>query len=284
MIKYISPSSFGLWNRDRLGWYRKYMSKIPEPREPQTRPMALGSGFDALIKSWLSERLTGVPLPLLWEQQVDEPWRIEVLSDAAAVLAAYIASGAPVRMMSELSLSATDVRFEYTVSDNVTLGGVSIPLLGKPDVYFTLSDGVPVIYDWKVNGWYGKQAQSPKPGYLGHRDSTPLFISGIECNAARTIDSIDEAWGIQTGIYGWVLGAPVGSKFIVGIDQIVTGGRVAQFRGLLNRDWQLELANRLKDMWIAISTGYIFTDLTREDSDALIASFDDNAAFFSLLH
>ena len=49
---------------------------------------------------------------------------------------------------------------------------------------------------------------------------------------------------------------------------------MAAFRALVARDYQTTLAGRLKRCWDAITSGHVFPDLSREDSDARCGTLD----------
>ena len=69
---------------------------------------------------------------------------------------------------------------------------------------------------------------------------------------------------------------PVGSEEVITcIDQLACKPhtdrpliRVAQHRCRISADWQFNLLSRLQSCWRTIKSGHIFTDLTREESDA----------------
>jgi len=56
---YLSPSALGVFEKDREQYYLKYLADNRPPRMPQTEPMAVGSAFDAFVKSYLHHSLFG---------------------------------------------------------------------------------------------------------------------------------------------------------------------------------------------------------------------------------
>ena len=55
--EYLSPTSIGLWQKDRQEFYLYYLADHRPPRIAQNEPMAIGAAFDAYIKSYLHEML-----------------------------------------------------------------------------------------------------------------------------------------------------------------------------------------------------------------------------------
>jgi hypothetical protein len=53
--------------------------------------------------------------------------------------------------------------------------------------------------------------------------------------------------------------------------------RYARHRGRVKADYQQKLETRVKTCWDAISSGHIFSALSREDSDARCAMLDEMA-------
>jgi hypothetical protein len=184
--------------------------------------------------------------------------------------------------------------------------------LGIPDLRFTILDAIPVIIDWKVNGYCGKSNTSPKKQYAicrdgwvmdstsaasakstkatsshgqPHKDFMPEMVGGIQINNASTFESIDETWATQLAIYGWLMGEPVGSPFIVGIEQICgkckdRGDRepllrIASHRARIGIEFQHMLYTKAVTIWRTMADGHIFSELSREESDAKCAALDD---------
>lgn len=306
-VKYLSPTSLRLFEEDRTEFYLRYLADERPPRMKQTQPMSIGSAFDARVKSHLVRNLRGDMDPefefdTLFANQVEPHNRDWALKASAYVMNAYVKSGALADLMIELEQALHEPRFEFTIEDRVSHMNydMAVPFLGKPDVYFVTRDGGQVVYDWKVNGFCGKRPTSPKKGYLivrdgysgakesrgngkQHKDTQPMVVNGLTINIAHHLEDIDIDWALQLAIYGWVLGEELGSKFIVGIDQIVSKGlqdpwpllRVASFRNHISEVFQHDVFTRAVAAWTAIQTGYIFDNLPREESDARCLLLDD---------
>jgi len=203
--------------------------------------------------------------------------------------------------MIELEQADEEPRFEFTVENRVAhdrvIGG--IPLLGKPDIWFKTKAGNQIILDWKVNGYCGNKPTSPKKGYLRvcdgwthsedkpqsknnkqqHKDCQPMIINGIQVNIAHYLEEVDVSWANQTTIYMWIMGEDVGTKAIVGIDQLCgvprSSGlpdiRVATHRERVSPAHQEALMLKIEGVWKAVQTGIVFD----EDNEAQCAKFDN---------
>jgi len=268
--------------------------------------MSIGSAFDAHVKSYLHEALFGkgnnpaFEFNAIFESQVESHNRDWARDHGAVCFERYRDSGALADLLLELRSAIGTPHFEIEIKGMVQANRHGVPFLGKPDVYYTNKEGLPVIYDWKVNGWCGKGNTSPKPGYLKlrhgskdrskdnghHRDAHPMRKQGMLINAAHTLEAVNEEWAIQLAVYGWVCGMEVGSEFIVGIDQIACKNigqkypdiRIAEHRTTISSDYQWASFGRAVRIWNAIQTGHVFTEMTKEENDARCAALDARSA------
>jgi len=312
-LKYLSPTSIKKFYKDRADWYLQYMADNRPPRQPQTKPMSIGSAFDAFVKNYLVERLMGSVTPefeidTIFEQQVEPHNRDWARVHGYYVFKTYKESGALAKLMTELELADSTPQFEFTVEARVAHESciAGVPLLGKPDVFFRIN-GKPVIIDWKVNGYCSKSKTSPRKGYIyyldgwkeaqhsrnhgqQHRNAMIVPMDGMMINAAISLEETNVDWAEQLAIYSWVLGEPVGSEVIVGIDQICGQGAVpdiaertdtitsvgfAQHRCKINVEWQKWWFQQIAGCWQIINSGHIFSDLTRAESDAKCERLND---------
>jgi len=300
--KYLSNTSIQLFYKDRMEFYLKYLADDRPPRFKQTKPMSVGSAFDAFVKHYIVEKLLGtVPdefnRETIFETQVEEHNRDWARVAGEHVFECYKRSGALADLMIELGKAAETPRFEFTVRR--TIDGV--PLLGKPDVWFVLESGLQILIDWKVNGYCSRSAVSPKKGFIKitdgwedteakhsrshrtpHKDAQIIMVQGLAINAAVFLEDVDIGWADQTCLYGWLMGADVGEKFLTGIDQIVAKPnsprpllRVARHRTRVSEGYQRLLWKRIKHVWDTIQSGHIFDDMTKEKSVARQATLDD---------
>ena len=308
--KYLSPTSVGLFYSDRSEFYTQYLADNRPPRRPQTQPMSIGSAFDAYAKAYLHDRIIGDDDPdfyfeKMFEDQVEPHNRDWAREHGKYVFESYRTSGALGDLMLELRTAVGTPRFEFTVEGKVSHEACieGIPLLGKPDIYNQNEAGGHVIRDWKVNGYCSKGNTSPKPGYVMIRDGwkasvspasrgtnsehkdCDLFMSkGVTLNIGTTLEQIDLQWAGQLAIYAWLLGEPVGGKFIVGIEQLVcksnTNGkypliRVATHRLRIDPQWQKDWFAAIAECWRIIQSGHVFDDLSRDESDERCKVLDD---------
>lgn len=285
---YLSPSAYQTWKEDRVQYYNYYLSPQKRPREPQNQHMAIGSAFDAFVKAHMYKLYVNDNDPKydflkLFNDQVEEHNRALAIVDGQKVFDCYKASGALQDWSLKLNGAVGKVRFETSINGIVTgkresvskrIG--SVPLSGKPDLYFTLSNHDRVISDWKVNGFYSDDGVSPKagfvreyPGFGQHKLCRPEKRGPVTINSAKTLDLVDAKWAAQLAIYAWVLGEEVGSDFITMIHQIVcrpSGIRVAEHCCIIGEEFQHKLYEDLQDVWYRIQEGLIFEGMNAEQS------------------
>lgn len=296
--KYLSPTSISLWGQDRTEFYFRYLADDRPERMLQTRPMSVGSAFDAYVKSELTQKLFGTTdvsgvdhsFSALFEKQVDAHNRDWALVAGREAMALYRCSGALADLVLELESAIEDPRFEFSVEGRVPHEKVvdGVTLLGRPDLFFRTKNGA-VVIDWKVNGWCSTRAPSPVKGYIKcrslkkgrfvnkvHKDAHVMMVDGMMIDIVHTMDELSIPWARQLSIYAWVLGVEVGGDFIIGIDQLVGRDRVSTLRNKVGRGFQRVLLDDIVDIWCCILTGHIF-DGTREESDARIKMLDDYA-------
>jgi hypothetical protein len=320
MIKRLSPTALHSWEKDREIFYCRYLSPNRPPRPPQTNPMSVGSSFDAFVKSDLcNDFYEVVPdqflLRDLFNDQVEEDVRTFAWGAGQWCFDRYRACGAYDELCEEMRKSTTLPRFEFSLKEEV--GGV--PLQGKPDLEFNV--GVPFVHDWKVNGYCGTRATSPKPLYKYCRDTwnleheaewearklkgtrggdkahakyNPMDFHGVEIGK-HWMEDVNKKWADQVAIYAWMIGIPVGNEdWIASIDQLACKPwadvpliRVAQHRCRVSSFWQFSLLGRLQSCWRSIQSGHIFSDMTLEESKARCEVLDmqihDDDEFWGLV-
>lgn len=287
---YMSYSSFAAYEKDREEFYLKYLSDNRPPHVPQERPAAVGSAFDAFVKSDLYHLLYGsndpkYKLESLFEAQVESHNRDFAYEAGLHVFECYRISGAYDRLVDLLKQSEVNPRFEFDVRAEI----VGVPFLGKPDCYFKVN-GHAIVHDFKVNGYCSKSATSPNKGYkictdgyvdvkqsqshnTSHKQFVPQTVDGLVIDTG-CLEDCSEAWADQLSLYSWSLGVPIRSQYILSIDQIVakpiTEGkpllRVASFCARVRPSYQDLLAKRFADAWEVIKSGWIFRDLSEAES------------------
>jgi hypothetical protein len=308
-IEYLSPSSISTFKYDPKEFYLRYLASTRSERDPQTRPMAIGSAFDAFVKSYLHENLIGTTDPrfdrqTIFETQVGREHWEWAYKNAEYVFEEYKQSGALADLVLLLRESPTDPRFEFELrgTKHGMREGIEgqfgqVVLLGRPDVDFITRDGVHVILDFKVTGYCGYSKTSPKPGYIRMRSAgrtnygkhmrcRPFVWHGLEINAAQYLEEVDEGWARQLAIYAWLCGEPIGSEFVTIIHQLTCSYnpnglptvRVAEHHNKISPEFQQKTFNEALDLWDRCHSDHFFRDLTKEQSDDLCRLLEGRAA------
>lgn len=277
--EYLSPTSIGLWISDRGEFYKKYLSVNKIPPLPQTQPMSVGSAFDAFVKSMLLDESGGeANFTKIFEDQVEPRNREFALEAGKKCFKQYYETEAFKQILKWIKNSKY-AKLEFRITKEID----GIPIQGIPDLYI-INDYEHIVHDWKVNGWCAKSKTYPKKGYINlidsssknngmsHKDSILLTSkSGIVYNAGCTLDEVDSDWARQLTIYAWLMGEEICSEFIASVDQLVCNGEIvgiAQHRYKVNCEFQKNLIGTIHHIWEKIHEGWIFDDLTREESDA----------------
>lgn len=307
--KYLSPTSLAKWHEseDHEEFYLQYLAETRPPRIPQTQPMAVGSAFDAHIKSYYHERLFGkgsdprFEFETIFEEQVEKHNRDWAHEAGLYVFEAYRVSGALNDLLSELQESDSAPRFEFKLEETIN----DVPLLGKPDLYYIHKEGSPIILDWKVNGFCSKYPKSPNKGYLRIRDGwtggvpsrnagamhkavQPMRVNGVIINIAMFLEDVDISWATQLSTYAWLCGAKVGEEFVCALDQIVAKPdvldkpllRIAEHRCLTSGDFQRQTLTKYTELWAIVNSNHIFRHLSFEESAHRCEMLDQQYAAF----
>lgn len=295
-ITYLSPSGVSSWLDDRGEYYLKYLADERPERIPQTQAMAAGSAFDAKVKAYLHEAVIGVDptysFEALFESQVEPHQRDWALKNCEFIFAQYRLSGALAKLESDLGAASEPPRFEFELQGVVE----GVPFLGKPDLAYVTADGVPVVLDFKVNGYVSRYAPSPCPGYLNlrspgnatgkHKEAKPGRYRGVLVDTAQTMEKSNPGWARQLAVYAWLLGRGVCGDFVVGIDQLVCNAsrpgpfpaiRVAEHRTLISPLFQATTIATAQEIWEIVHSDWIFRDLSREESQAKCRALDQVA-------
>lgn len=295
MLKRLSPTALHRWEDDREEFYMRYLSEATPPQQPQTLPMAVGSSFDAFVKSALNDKYTQDPaynLQPLFESQVEPDVRPMAWPAGEWCWDRYKSVGAYDDLCKEIDRSRTVPRFEFQLRESIN----GVPLQGKPDLQFDLE--VPFIHDWKVSGYCGNYATSPKPLYAmcrdtwteiaptrggnrPHKNYKPMEFGGTVVGC-HWLEDANPEWADQLTIYAWMIGMDVGSEdWIASIDQLACKPgpdkpyiRVAQHRCRVSSFWQFSLLGRLTQCWSTIQSGHIFRDMSEAESKARCEALD----------
>ncbi len=303
MPQYLSPTSMTKWQEDPAKYYLQYLSDNPLPKEPQTLPMAVGSAFDAYVKSFLYEHLFGDPgkagndarfgREAIFEAQVEPALRTEAHIAGDHCLGAYRRSGALDALMAMLGKTVGRPRFEMDVRGVVSAGRVGevrgVPFRVKPDLFFVNEQDAHVILDWKVNGYCSKSGVSPMKGYVrlrnekrggAHDEARPEYYKGILVNVAKGLEAYSEEWARQCSVGSWMCGEEVGAKFIAVIHQLACKPGVpprvwvAEHSGFVTEAYQQQIHKEAAVLWETIHSKHVFRNMTEEESIARCALLD----------
>ena len=250
-LKYISPTSYMAFWEDRKRFWERYGKGI---KEPQSRPMALGAAFDAIVKGELTARIFGEKgkTAELFEAQVEDVWKKEVWKDGWKVWEMYKRSGALTELLMGLE-GCTGVKMEFEICKGVgVFGGVEeIPIMGKPDLYY-VKNGKRIVHDWKVNGFYSQA--SVKRGWVRRwRDGIGAWGEDFghgECGyyGRRKIEEISEDWAVQLGMYSWLVGGmELGSVHQLAFRRGELS--VGDFKGKVGVEKMEEMRRNVREMW-----------------------------------
>src|SRR4051812_28236093 len=110
-LQHLSPSSIGIYEKSPDEFYIQYLADIRAPRMAQLPVMAIGSAFDAYVKSFLVEALFGknhdpkFNLLTIFEAQVEPQNRDYCFEAGKYLFDCYKKCGALSDLMLELQAS-----------------------------------------------------------------------------------------------------------------------------------------------------------------------------------
>jgi len=302
MISYLSPTSIRLWRSNRDDFYRRYILPINHPNhlgyDVQNRAMAIGAGFDALLKLKLSKNLFSEGKigeedridDNIFDNQVEPENRKWCLGEAEWLLGEYISLGAYQNLYNEL-LKDSEIRFEFKLEREC----FGVLLSGRPDIRSLTKSGRFYVRDIKVNGYQSKTKISPTKGYVNligrksglgfnfgsYKDVFVKLIDDHPINYSMNLEDVSEDWALQLVIYSWLNGAirtlPIEGvafqPFLVGIEQIVGskefGIKVATHCYIVQLNYQRELVKEIIEIWERIKLGEIFDEDNKERKELL---------------
>jgi len=283
-IDYLSPTAIAQFFKNPEEFYLMRLAGLA--RQPQTAPMAVGSAFDAYAKSCLHKRLIGddpkYDFATLFEIQVEPQCRDEARVAGKVCFDRYEEVGALAALEFELRQAQDTPRFEFEIKGEVN----GVPLLGRPDLFYVNAAGCPVVFDWKVNGYYSKWGISPMPGYVklrpdgvAHPEAVLANFRGVHLNTAVCLSALNEDWARQLTVYALLLGAT--PEFIAAVDQVACRPgnlRVAEHRLRVSDSYQSRLLLEAQYVWQVVNSDHFFRDMSLEDSQARCAVLDRFAA------
>jgi hypothetical protein len=309
--KALSPSAFMLYEKDSDEYCMRHLVTNRPPRTPQPLAASVGSSFDAYVKAELHARIFGAGSDPRFEfdtifcEQVEPHNRDESKAIGLHAFDNYVHTGTYDELLKLMENAQVAPEFEFDLSE--TIDGV--PLRGKPDCRFVDRYGNHFILDWKCKGLCSKYGASPTKGYAMCRDGLdwgtrnkngkPSRYNGKEHKNylatnfnsvtinAGFLETCHKEYATQLTMYGWLQGEEVGNEDVIYcIDEIVGKFmgenerpllRVANHKARISKQFQLDLHARLKTLWENINDGWIFKDMSREESDAKFEMLERNA-------
>ncbi len=298
-FKAFSPSSFNLYNTNRIEFVKRYLLDPRPPYDPQTVQMALGSGFDAFVKNEMMRCLYGEEsvklgeeyhLETLFNAQVqDEEMRTRVWELSGGIFLRYKDSGAFDQLL--IDMEGSEPEFEKELLGPLDLCGTILNIRGFPDGFYTTALGILVILDWKCTAYTSKKKMSPLKYYILERDGDkrrhhknikPILKNNLLIQDEYCFSKTDKKWATQICIYGWMLGKKVGEPFIGQIEQIICEPnvienpkiRVVTYKSEIKSEFQVQLSENLSTAWNRIQNGDFFDGLNTAEADKKITELD----------
>lgn len=288
MPKGLSPSALARWEDRREEYYERYISPVRSPRPPQVNYMAVGSAFDAFVKSEIHSMVFGDAMTKgsqfdfqrLFESQVEEHIRDNVFKKAEFLFSEYKKTGAFGELAHEILKSPYAPEMEFQVETVVN----GVPIFGYPDLRYVTRELVHVITDFKVNGSYSKHGVSPVQGYKRavslkkdgslkeevHKKYRPKQFKDIELSE-NCLSDFSRDWATQLTMYAWCLGEKPGEEdYVVRMEQLACRPdnkvKFATHVSQISGRFQFDVMRRLVEAWGFIEKGHIFTDLAFEEN------------------
>lgn len=288
--KFLSFSSLSVFEKDAEEFFYRYLCDIRQEKPPQMDYMAVGSCFDAIVKSRISNDLfgydrtieTGYGLRKLIVDQCQEQTLPECIEVAADLWEQYVDCGAYGNLLEDLEKSPVEPRMEFSITSEVD----GVPILGKPDLVYQTSGGLRVIADWKVSGSVSKWGVSPQQGYKialdgrgtntngkSHKKFVPFEIEPGVVISAVPMNETTDYWADQLAGYAWCLGEPVGgTDWIARIEQLAVRpglkSKSCVHIAQVSAESQLKLRDRFVACWEAVKNDHVFPELSVEHSRA----------------
>lgn len=171
--------------------------------EKQGNPAAMGSAFDAFVKTWIAHKIGLSNEPKL---QVEELLKSVQIPDTDSRRAEILRAGKNLAKL-YMELGLVDRLLKENVSDlelHIFEIFHGVRILGLPDGVITQSDGIKVPLDWKVRGYGSKHGYSPTQGYTTYisNDGT---VKDWHSKRGDPLENLNDRWAIQMAIYFWLL-------------------------------------------------------------------------------
>ena len=289
---YLSPSSLMAFEGRPNTFYLQRMAPDPIPYDPQGPAAAVGSAFDAYIKMvWLQEAFglnsevylkhlevvrqrlfegmysdeqknkyrTEMTHDVMFLSSVEEQHRDEAARQGRELCKIYKSNVNTLKYLRDIEIHRRFVLLPESVPLFMKLDATCIDFLNEkpnPDKVYP--------FDWKVMGYGSNSGVSPKKGYALLFDNGVLKPGHKDYVYDIPAEQVDSKWAIQLATYGWGLGHPIGEPFPAYIDAIIIRPnkiRVARYRMLISKEFQLDLKDRYVRAWKAIKSGSFIKSL-----------------------
>jgi hypothetical protein len=295
-LKYFSPSSYLMYRDDVDRFVEQYLIDLPRSNDPPSIQMSIGSAFDAFVKSNLAKKFyegeayAPYQLETIFNKQVSEEHREEAWKIGKFLYEQYVDQGGFHALLSDMEGNLGPIYFEREAQASVRMpSGRYVPFKGFPDCSYINKHNKLVILDWKCNGYCSSKRTSPKKHYVisrpdntSHKKITPTVKYDLTVVEDHCFSEVDMKWAIQLTIYSWLLGRPIGDDTVFQIEQLLMepgpAVRCITYRGFTTPEFQIELANEIDAAWHSLKDGYIYRHLTRQESDAKMATANRRAA------
>jgi len=297
--RHISPTSYMLYKKNPQEFYHRYLADNKKPRFPSSDAMSVGTAYDCKVKSVLSVEFFGKDN---FEGEAERTINPEYLDMALAagdhIFDAYVESGAMGDLLKLVSASPIQPIMEEVVTCKV--GDVII--YGKPDLAICTPNMIPIMLDFKVNGYCSKYPKSPAKGWMVlrhrpkdvwevkhcHPKTKPVIVDGVKVNRTFTLDEVYKDWAVQLTLYGWALesmGVTSNADPICQIEQIVSKPskiegekpilRFATHSCFISPEFKADLYDDLQNLWELCHSDWFFRDLSKEQSQFQQKVLDD---------
>lgn len=294
-MKYLSPTSFNLFRRDRHGFYKRYLADSPiwnQNAFKQNAAMAVGSAFDCLVKNKFNEALLGKATN--FEPNVEPGFKEIARVGGEECLDLYVSSGAFHELVELMKTSKLTPRFEF---DAAGLVEGEVPIFGKPDCYFLTNTDMPVMLEFKING-YGTSANTRQHSPIKHfwkcrnekgkrtKDGAAYTsMHGVDVSVITRLEEVHADWAVQLTMYSWMIQGKCDHRLVGAVEQLLfnqskkdgvlaRSKEVVSGRYLLSKTFAERLRDEVLETWRTIDSGWIFRDLPKEQSQKYQELYD----------
>lgn len=285
MIKYFSPSSFLCYSRSPETFYQRYIAP-DRKRDPPIPAMSVGTAFDCIVKAAFWRDLGYEDEAVVAEKDLGGIFKEHqdfALDAGHYILHQYRKYGAYDELMEVLGESPIKPLMEKGTHGMIR----GVPLYGIVDMFFLTKEHVPVILDFKVNGYCSNYPKSPTKGWSvlycgdkvvrsGYKKAELQWINGMPMNRVGSMEEDGYDWAVQLTFYRWLFHEWCQDEVpMYCIDQCVCKPqeprpilRFARHIRQINPLWQNKLATEVQERWESFNKGHFMLNRTLEESKA----------------